>query len=351
MRLFCLFLPAILFAATLHADRVETLDGSIIYGSILGVTDHNLTFLGNYSSEPLRIPLSEVRSLASSESLTVRDDKNQTLSGQSVALPSGSLNLRNQDGTQRLAYQNIQHLWPASGTDPLLAEELVLQESMRMKWENSIGFDLTGSSGNTDSVGLGLRVDSIYFNLIHELDAYLAHNARTTNGTTDVEETRFGAEYDSIFREGLAWYLRSDFEHDRIENIDIRLTGALGLKYDWMQEENYQVSTRAGAALRYEQSSLASVGSTNDPALDLGLDYSHRLNDTLSLSSEVSLIPRIDDLGDYLFHHDIALQFPTLADPSWSLKSGLSGTYNTTPSAGLEKSDFKYYLRLVYDFE
>jgi len=347
---FQLFLLAFFFACHGFADRVETRDGSILYGNIIEVTDGNLSFETTYSSI-IRIPVVQVVSLSSSESLSIRDDQNRTLSGQSVPVPSGTLNLRNQDGTQRLAYQNIQHLWPTDSTDPFLAEELALTESLRMKWENSLGFDLTGSSGNSDSLGIGLRVDSLFANRDKELDAYLAHSAQTTNGKTDVEETKLGAEYDSIFTEGMAWYLRSDYEHDPVENIQIRLTGALGLKYDWIKKESYQISTRGGAAIRYEESTRSSIGSTNDPALDLGLDYSYQLNDSLFLESELSLVPSLDDLSDYLFHHDLAVLFPIVADNVWKIRSGLAGTYNSTPSANLEKADFKYYLRVVYDFQ
>ena len=38
-----------------------------------------------------------------------------------------------------------------------------------------------------------------------------------TNGKTDTDETKGGAEYDALFHDQLAWYLRSDFEHDPIE--------------------------------------------------------------------------------------------------------------------------------------
>ena len=350
MHIIQLILFAISLAGYALADRVETRDGSILYGSILEVMDGNLSLETTYSSV-LKIPMSEVSSLSSSETLAIRDENNNTLSGQTVPLPKGTLNLRNRDGTKRLKYQNVQHLWPVRGMDPVVAEELALEESLRLKWENSLGFDLAGSSGNTDSLGIGLRVDSVLSNRDKELDAYLAHNTQTTNGTTDVEETKFGAEYDSIFRDGLAWYLRSDFEHDPVENIEIRLTGALGLKYDWIKREAYQISTRGGAALRYEQSTLAAIGSTHDPALDLGLDYSHQINDSLALESELSFVPSLEDLTDYLFHHDLALYFPIDLENSWKLRSGLSGTYNSTPSTSLEKADFKYYLRIIYEFQ
>ena len=42
--------------------------------------------------------------------------------------------------------------------------------------ENSLGFDLTGASGNTESFGVGARLDSQYGNKLRKYDMYLSYN-------------------------------------------------------------------------------------------------------------------------------------------------------------------------------
>ena len=71
----------------------------------------------------------------------------------------------------------------------------------------------------------------------------------------------------------------------------------------------------------------------------------------MSLQSELSFLPRADDLTDYLLSHDSALVFPISEDKDFSIRSGLSGTYDSIPNEELEKMDMKYYLRVVYDFQ
>ena len=345
--LFCIFLC---FYSILQADRVESADGSVLFGKIIGVTDGNLTFETSYSSF-VQIPLSEVVSLASSDNLSIRDENNLTSSGQSIPLPSGQLNLRGSKSSSAHSFSDIQHLWTTEGTDPWILEEQLFQESLQMKWENSFGFDLVGAAGNSDSLGMGLRLDSIYGNEYRELDLYLAYNAQKTNGLSETDETKAGAEYDSIFHDQLAWYLRADFEHDLIEQINLRATGAFGLKYDWITEDTYRISTRAGTALRYEDSMLPALSTETEPALDFGLEYSHEINELLSLESDLTLLPNASDLSDYLFSHDTALTIPIGEDPDWNLRSGLAGTYDSTPPQDFKKIDFKYYLRMVYSFQ
>lgn len=339
-----------MLAGTLTADRISMKDGSIVYGSALRVEDGNLSFQSSYGSV-LHFPLDEIMELSTNQYLEVRDETNRTIRGQSIPLPSGTLNLQSEDGRKSLPFNEVRHLWQLEETDPLVIEEEALADELRMKWKNSLALDLSGSGGNTDSLGIGLRLDSVYANKFRELDVYLGHNNRSTNGKSDLEETKAGAEYDSIFSEDLAWYLKGDFEHDPIERIDLRATGAIGLKRDWIREDYRQLSARAGGGLRYEKSTDSTTSTTSEPALDLGLDYSHRFYGLFSLESEFSLVPRLKDLSDYLFQHDLAILFPVAEEDLWHLRSGLSGTYDSTPSAGLENSDLKYYLSIVYKFQ
>jgi len=347
-------LPTILASAFLaiaaRADRLETQQGSILYGTVVGIEDGNLTFDTEYAGQ-LTIATVFIKSLFSNTNLILRTDQNFTFSGQSVAVEDGKLSLRNAQETRQISFSEIEQLWPADEEDPVVLEQLAFDEAMRMKWVNSLGFDLSGASGNTDNLGIGLRLDSVYSNQISELDMYLAFVKVEQDGTTNSEETKYGAEYDSLFHESWAWYLKADFEHDPVEQLDIRFTGASGLKYDWIEEENYQVSTRFGAAFRYEKASQSKSAATEEPALDLGLDYAHTLKDFLSLESSLSLVPILDDFEDYVFQHDTALVLPIGLENEWQLRTGLAGTFDSTPAENLQKSDLRYYMRAVYQFK
>ena len=334
----------------LLADRIETKDGSIIYGKIIEAIDGNLSIETTYSSI-LQVPLTALVSLSSSNYLGVRDENNRTIFGQSVPMPKNQLNLRNNKQTNQLEFANIQHIWTDVDNDPWVIEAEQQELELLMKWKSSVGFDLVGSSGNTDSFAIGFRLDSTYANNFKELDFFLSYNTQTTNGTTDTDETKGGIAYDSLFHERLAWYLRSDFEHDPVEQINLRSTGALGLKYDLLENSDYEISTRVGTAVRYEESTIELENENIDPAFDLGLEYSHLLKESLFLESELTVLPKIDDLSDYLFNHDTALVFPIFEDNTWHIRSGLSGTFDSVPKDDSEKMDMKYYFRVVYNFD
>ena len=334
----------------LNADRVESKDGSVLYGKILGISDGNLSFETSYSST-VNIPLEELVGLFSSNPISIRDENNNTLEIKSVPSSTKLLDVKDFIKTKDLNFQNIQHLWIAESTDPFFIREEQERLALQMRWKSMIGLDLTGSSGDTDSFGVGLRLDSSYSNQIRELDLFLSYNTHKTNGIRDTDEVKGGAEYDFLFLERLAWYLRTDFEHDPIENLDLRSTGASGLKYDWIQEINLQVSSRIGTAIRYENSNLPSIADATDPAFDLGLEYQYAFLNRLSLEGDITILPKMENLSDFLMNHDTAVIFPLSTEKEWYLRSGLIGTYDSIPENDSQKLDIKYYLRLTYEFD
>ena len=109
---------------------------------------------------------------------------------------------------------------------------------------------------------------------------------------------------------------QTDLENDRLEEIDLRATSALGLKYSWFDELEYQVAVRSGMAFRYEKSGSSSSNDLSDPAIDLGLEYSHIIKDSLALESDFTFVPSLNDFdeGSSLGSLESDLAVLTLAD-------------------------------------
>tara|TARA_B100001093_G_scaffold108839_5_gene101135 strand:+ start:5313 stop:6356 length:1044 start_codon:yes stop_codon:yes gene_type:complete len=345
---FLFSLLASLTSTILVADEVKTSDGSVIQGVIIGMDDGNLSIKTAFAGV-LKISEDQISSLSSEKKIMIRLDDNRTFNGQVLSQEEGRFSLSEQP--EVFAFPVVQHLWPEEADDPLILEVKKKAEAMLMQWKHSLGFDLTGASGNTESFGLGIRLDSGLGNKIRGYDFYLSYNNSTKKNTTIEDETKLGVEYDSRFYESLAWYAKSDFENDRLENVDLRATAALGLKYSWIDKKNYRVSARTGAAFRFEKLNTSDKDGINDPAIDLGLEYSQQIKDSLSLESDISFVPSFNDFSDYLVSKDTALIFPLDRKLNWNLRSGLSGTYNSTPLTKNEELDLKYYLRLVYMFK
>ena len=322
------------------------MDGSVLIGEILGMKDGNLTLKTSFAGK-VKIPHPSISSISSPNSFSIRLDDDRVFDGVMVAKEEKKFGLEGLSNV--FEFSRIRHLWVSEENDPLIMVSQKKAEMLLLKWNHSVGFDLSGSSGNTEDFGVGIRLDSSLGNRSREYDLYLAYNYSTKKNSTTVDETKLGAEYDSRFFDELAWYVKTDLENDRLEEIDLRATAALGLKYSWIDNASYKLSLRAGAASRFEKIRSRSKDFA-EPALDFGLEYSHQFKKSISLVSDLTYVPALSNFSDFLLSQDSALVIRPTQSKDWNLRSGVDGTYNTTPALNKEELDFKYYFRVVYLF-
>ena len=343
---FLILLGIALFSyARLSADEIITKNGSRLLGELVLLEDGNLTLQTDFAGK-IRIPINEIKSISTDNEISVRLEDNRTF--ESKILLSDDSKILIQENQLTPSFKEIRHLWPSLNEDPLVVEMQKKANALVMSWKNSLGFDFMGSSGNTQNFGIGARLDSEYGNKIRNYDMYLSYNNSTKKDQVIVDETKLGIEYDSRFFEQLSWYAKTDLENDRLEELDLRSTSALGLKYSWMNDRTYQLSFRSGLAFRFEEYSVTGQENVDALAMDFGFEYSHKIKDFLSLESDITIIPSVEKLSDYLISKDTALVIPLDKDSNWNLRTGLDGTYNSTPAKNKEELDLKYYMRIIY---
>ncbi len=336
------------FLPSLWSDEVRIWDGSVLQGEILGLDDGNLTLATDFAGE-IKIPKTKISSIFNEEEISFRMEDNRTFKGRARFGLDGNFTIDDQN--EEFTLSGVRQLWTDESDDPLILSAREKAEALLLKWKHSVGFDLTGSSGNSDNFGLGIRMDSSLSNEFRGYDLYLSYNKADQKSTPVEDETKLGIEYDSRFFDALAWYAKADLEKDEIEEIDLRATSAVGLKYSWIEEIDYEVSVRSGLAFRYEKTSASNHQDMTDPAIDLGLEYVHYIKNSLSLESDLSYVPSLANFDKFLITQDTAVIFPIDSEAHWNLRSGLSGSYNSTPGELNEELDLKYYLRLVFLFQ
>ena len=330
---------------TIWADEIITKDGSRIIGNLVLFEDGNLTFQTEFAGK-IKISTYQISSLLTDNSISVRLEDNRTF--ESKILLADESKILIEENQLRPSFEDVRHLWPTENEDPLVIEMKKKAKLLVMSWKNSLGFDFMGASGNTQTFGIGARLDSDYGNKIRNYDFYLSYNNTTKKDQKIVDETKLGLEYDSRFFEQLSWYSKTDLENDKLEEIDIRATSALGLKYSWIENTRYKLAVRSGLAFRFEEYGLSNAENVDALAMDFGLEYSHKIKDLLSLQSDITFIPSLEKFSDFLISKDTALVIPLDKESNWNLRAGLDGTYNSTPVKNKEELDLKYYMRIVY---
>ena len=150
-----------------------------------------------------------------------------------------------------------------------------------------------------DSFGLGIRLDSSLGNKMRGYDFHLSYLSSTKKDVTIVDETKFGVDYDPRFFEELSWHAKIDLEMTGLRKCDLRATAALGLKYSWIETDNYKTSVRSGAAFRFEELGSDSVKNLSEPALILVWSILQQLKNFCSSKQTSHTFPNIDDFSDF----------------------------------------------------
>ena len=189
-------LLALTLQASLIADQVTTTDGSVLVGQILGMQDGNLTIKTEFAGK-LRIAHPQIATISSEDSFSIRLEDNRTYNGVIVSREDRTLGL--EERATNFELKEIRQLWPDGEDDPLILSAQKRPKdyycSGSMPWD-SIWRDLP----ETPMILVCIRLDSTLANKMREYDFYLSYNNSTKKNVTTVDETKFGAEYDSGFR-------------------------------------------------------------------------------------------------------------------------------------------------------
>lgn len=201
-------------------------------------------------------------------------------------------------------------------------------------------FRSTGNSSNT-GVTAGLTLERVGIDWRHKLTG-LADFQRT-NGVTTREQflAAYEANYDlndRLFLYGLAQY-----ERDVFQGFSARYSGSGGFGYRVIEEDDMQLSVKAGPAYRQTEfvdgasdSSLAGLGA---------LDFDWQLSDNLKLTQDLAAFVQS---GNSTYTSATGIS----AGLGGGLSASLSYTveHDTNPPPGAVQTDTLSRVTLIYDF-
>ena len=129
--------------------------------------DGNLSLKTDFSGK-IKIPETQIESISTENEVAFRMEDNRTFKGRMNFNQDGNFTIGVQE--EKFSLLKVRHLWPEDADDPLILLAQSKAESLQLKWKHSLGFDLTGSSGNSENFGLGIRLDSALGNKFRGYD-------------------------------------------------------------------------------------------------------------------------------------------------------------------------------------
>lgn len=336
------------FAITsnLIADSVTTLDGSKLIGQIVKIEDGVIELETSYAGL-IKIKQTNTSAISTDSPIFVEFDGGNTLYG-TVNTAGSQVEVVAQDGQFSSSIDRISATWQ-EGTDSPQVRKLQaeLAEKQR-KWQYEAAAELTGNTGNSESLSTGISLAATLSSKEDKLKFYGSYNYGETDDAISVDNAKAGVRYDNTFADDYFWYARSELGRDAVQDLDIfNVTGA-GLGYKLIQKENQNLSVNAGLLYRFE-----SYGNGTDisaPAGDFGIDHDYTW-ENVKLINHIEFIPSFDDFADYRINHESSIEFPLGTSKAWKIRAGIAHRYHSEPSPGNNELDTNYFTRLVLSWK
>ena len=259
-------------AAAANAATLKLSDGSSVEGQITKIHEGKV-FLTTQFAGDIEIPQEMVTNLSSEEPVVLRVESGEVFQGPVSSDNIGEVEVASGTGAVSTSLADVVSAWNPGETDPIVAAEKAALEGQLRKWSYVGGLNITGSDGNTDNLGAGLRFEAKLEGPDDRLLFYASYDYQETEGVKSEDELIGGVTYTNFFSEKTGWYIREELERDPFENIDFRSTTALGLTRRFIQEEDLTLEGRAGLSYRHESYSNNSLEDGEFPGLDFGLDF------------------------------------------------------------------------------
>lgn len=349
-------------AAWAHADTIVTKTDDVVHGTILRLRNEKVAIETAFAGT-LRIPLDQVKSMdfddASREKTfyarTDRENKakekvrlGRDAGGNPILIPVA-------DKAKALAVGDVQTLWPADAEDP---------DFPPIKpWSFSLSFGLNGNSGNTKDFSVSTRLEAIRSTERTTLKLYGTYDKTRSFNTLTAEQYIGGLDFEHRPSDTASWYLRDEAQHNRFSDYHLRNVFAAGYGHYLINRTVRGRATilrlRLGLSHSYTRHySKSFAGSPNrlkesDLGLDLGFLFHHDFECGLGWNTEITYIPRIDDLDRGTLTHETRLTY-TLRElrrfskrlSDIALEAGMRNEYQTDPDPQYCNTDTTWYFRL-----
>ena len=323
-------------ALSLAADQLKLNDSSVIFGKIKNVSGGKVT-INNSLAGDITVDISAVADISTDEEVN-------------VATASGKASGKIQNGAIADAkFADVVALWRPGEEDPT--------QPKGRKWSYEAFASIDGKTGNTEKCTVAGGIKATLAGPDDKLLLYLnGKHARDSHVTTE-KEVIGGVDFErQIAGTNNNFYVRSEYEYDKINDLDPSITSAIGYGYYLVKKEDIQLRLRAGITHVYRDY-VSDRKSESEMGLELNYHHEIKLKELkftplATFITDISYLPTFDDMMDnYHIKHESSIAFPINTMKSLSLRLGVSNDYYSEVAEDKERLDTTYFAKLVLTWE
>lgn len=330
-RSFAAVMLVALTAGAAHADEVIFNNGDRITGKVLSVEGGKMTIDSKLAGE-IKVDMKEVKTFTTDAPIEIRTTDGQKVNAKATASEtSGQVNVQPSGAAapKAMPLGNVKYV------------------NFDESWQGNVIAGALFARGNTfaDQV-------NIEFNLLRRTEEdrwtfsggyhFGRERSPDTGAKTTTTDNWFATgQYDHFFTPKLYGFAGLRYEHDRIADLDVRLTPAVGLGYQWIDQPDLTFNTEAGLAYVWEK---FEDDTTNDNiALKLAYHLTKKF-DKIALFHNLEYYPSIERIDDYLIITDAGIRADITTRIFAQYK--IEWRYDATPASDNSRSDLRHIIGL-----
>ena len=336
-------------AGSLFADEIRIQDGGMFKGTIRSISESHIEIETAFAGT-LKVDRTQVSGFSADHPVFVRLEDGTVRSGTISNPESGAIEVVEAGNAVRVPLASVRQGWLKPENDPEVIAAQRAEEEMRRRWKYQTAANFSGRSGNSDERRVGVGLSATLFCKQDELRLNASYDSRESNGRKSSDQRKLGARYTSYFNDPWGWYVRQEFEEDQFKNIQLRSMSAIGFSYRRMDKNKKKLALSAGVNYRHETYADQTPESSNI-GLDLGLEHFFGSNRRFEFHNQLTVVPSVEDMTNYLISQDSYVDVPLTASRRWKIRLGLENDYNSQPTGGRAALDSRYYSSFVADWD
>ena len=220
------------------------------------------------------------------------------------------------------------------------------------KWTGSVVAGGLLTRGNSHTTSLNLSAAATRRGEDDRISAIagytFASQANDTGGGTSASADAWfaGAKYDRFFTDEFYGYGLARADHDRIADLNLRLSPGVGVGYQWVEQPDFNFLTEVGLSLVYED---YDPGPTDTHlAGRLAYHVDRKFNEQVLGFHNLEYLPSVEDISDFNVNADAGVRASLTKTMFTEFK--VEWKYDATPAPDAAKNDLRYLLGLGWSF-
>jgi len=324
-----------LLATAGHADTVTFKSGDRLTGTVKEVKGGKMLFASKVAGD-VTLAMEDIQTFSTDEPVEIVLDDGTTVQQRVQAADGDGVAVVVGDGQRRT----------------LEVAQITKVNPEKVRWTGSAVASYMETAGNSVNRNASIMADAVRRSedTRTTVDAGYFHSQQKTESGVDettADNFFFGGKFDYFWSKRFYTYANARYYKDKILELDHRLTAGVGLGYQWVETDSWNIFTELGAAYVDEKYSALDEKDTYlsaRGAYHVKKDFGERV----SLFHNLEILENLDTTSAYLVTTDAGLRAQITA--SWFVEGRAMLLYNSQPPADQKKDDTRYTVGLGLKF-